>query len=174
MVSSSTCLISIERSGMISILPPVRHQVHDNIIVKPQTISHHTPHCKTKLDDSTLSFACLTCLLGLSHKNHFFPTNMKPQRWSIDCFFTSPLRALCCRLHIHYSWRNRHPTSHFYTVQAVCESWNQSRMKRIKSVFGTLQSNYATDINECTWEGKNERINTYILLCVLVVQAYYA
>jgi hypothetical protein len=70
------------------------------------TISHHTPHCKTKLDDSTLSFACFTWLLGLSHKNRFLPTNMKPQRWSTDCFFDSLLRALHCRCHIHYSWRN--------------------------------------------------------------------
>jgi arylamine N-acetyltransferase len=138
------------------------------------TISHHTPHCKTKLDDSTLSFACFTWLLELSHKNRFLPTNMKPQHWSMDCFFDSPLRALRCRRHIHYSWRNRHPTSHFYTVQAVCQSWNQSRVKHVKSVFGPLQSNYTTNINECTWEGNNERINTHIFLSVLIVQAYYA
>jgi hypothetical protein len=35
MVSSLTRLISIERSDMISILQPVRHQVHGTIIVKP-------------------------------------------------------------------------------------------------------------------------------------------
>jgi hypothetical protein len=39
--------------------------------------------------------------------------------------------------------------------------------------LGPLQSNYATDISKCTWEGNNERINTHILLCVLIVQAYY-
>jgi hypothetical protein len=59
-------------------------------------------------------------------------------------------------------------------VQAVCQSWNQSSVKRVRSVFGPLQFNYATDINECTWEANNERINAHILLCVLIVQAYYA
>jgi hypothetical protein len=37
-----------------------------------------------------------------------------------------------------------------------------------------LQSNYATDINEYTREGNSERINVHILLCVLIVQSYYA
>jgi hypothetical protein len=138
------------------------------------TISHHTPCCKTKLDALLLSFACFTWFLGLSHKNCFLPMNMNPQHWSTDCFFDSPLRALCCKCHIHYSWTNWHPTSHFYTVQAVCQSWNQSHVKCVKSVFGLLQSNYATDINKCTWEGNNERINAHILLCVLIVQACYA
>jgi hypothetical protein len=58
-------------------------------------------------------------------------------------------------------------------VQAVCQSWNQSHVKHVKSVFGPLQSNYAIDINECTWKGNNERINAHKLLCVLIVQAYY-
>jgi hypothetical protein len=183
MVSSSTRLISIERSGMIDIHPstgtvpsPWCHRREARVSVTQLTvltISHHMPDCKTKLDDSTLSFACFTWLLGLSHKNHFLPTNIKPQRWSTNCFFDSPLRALCCRCHIHYSWRNRHPTSHFYMVQPVCQSWNQSRVKHVRSVFGPLQSYYATDINECTWEGNNEKINAHILLCVLIVQAYY-
>jgi hypothetical protein len=105
-------------------------------------ISHQTPGCKTKLDDSTLSFACFTWLLGLLHKNYFLPTNMKPQHWSMNCFFDSPLRVLHYRRHIHYSWRNRHLTSHFYTVQAICQSWNQSRVKCVRSVFRPLQSNY--------------------------------
>jgi hypothetical protein len=138
------------------------------------TISHDKPHYKTKLDDSTLSFACFTWLLGLSHKNHFLPTNMKPQLWSMNCFFNSPLRFLYCRRHIHYNWRNRHPTSHFYTVQGICQSWNQSRVKCVKSVFGPLQSNCDRDISKCTWEGNDERINAHIKLCVLIVQAYYA
>jgi hypothetical protein len=138
------------------------------------TISHHTRHCKTKLGVLLLSFACFMWLLGLSHKNRFLPTNMKPQRWSTDCFFDSLLRALRCRRHIDYSWRNRNLTSHFYTLQAVCQSWNQSREKRVKSVFGPLQSKYTTYINECTWEGNNERINTHILLCFLIIQSYYA
>jgi hypothetical protein len=137
------------------------------------TISHHTPRCKTKLDALLLSFAYFMWLLGLLHKNYFLPTNMKPQCWSTDCFFDAPLRPLCCRCHIHYSWRNTHPTSHFYTVQAVCQSWNQSHVKCVKLVFGPLQSNYATYINECTWEGNNERISSHIFLCVLIVQAYY-
>jgi hypothetical protein len=34
MVSSLMPLISIEQSGMISILPPVRRQVHGTIVVK--------------------------------------------------------------------------------------------------------------------------------------------
>jgi hypothetical protein len=33
-------------------------------------------------------------------------------------------------------------------------------VKRVKLVFGPLQSNYAIDINECTWEVNNERTNT--------------
>jgi hypothetical protein len=37
-----------------------------------------------------------------------------------------------------------------------------------------LQSNYATDINEYTKEGNNKVINAHILLCVLILQAYYA
>jgi hypothetical protein len=137
-------------------------------------ISHQTPRYKTKLDALLLSFACFTWLLGLLHKNRFLPTNMKPQCSSMNCFFDSSLRALCCRCHIHYSWRNWHPTSYFYTVQAVCKSWNQSCVKCVKLVFGPLQSNYATDINKCTWEDNNERINVHILLCVLIIQAYYA
>jgi hypothetical protein len=160
----------------------VWHQVHSATVVKPPvsatqltllTISHHTPHCKIKLDALILSFTSFTWLLGLLHKNHFLPMNMKPQRWSTDCLFDYPLMALRCRCHIHYSWRNWHPTSHFYMVQAVCQSWNQSRVKRVKSVFGPLQSNYVTDINECTWEGDNERISAHIFLCVLIIQAYY-
>jgi hypothetical protein len=184
MVSSSTHLISIERPGMIDLHPstgmapsPWCHHREAAVSVTKLTvltISHHTPRCKTKLDALLLSFACFTWLLGLPHKNRFLPTNMKPQRWSTDCFFDSLLRPLRCRRHIHCSWKNRHPTSHFYTVQAVGQSWNQSRVKRVRSVFGPLQSNYATDINECTWEGNNERINAHILLCVLIVQAYYA
>jgi hypothetical protein len=158
MVSSSTRLISIEPSDMIhpctGVVPsPRRHHREASGSVTQLTvltISHHTPRCKTKLDALLLSFACFTWLLGLSHKNSFLPTNMKPQRWSMNCFFNSPLRSLRCRRHIHYSWRIRHPTSHFYTVQPVCQSWNQSRVKRVKSIFGLLQSNYATDINECT------------------------
>jgi hypothetical protein len=39
---------------------------------------------------------------------------------------------------------------------------------------GPLQSNYATDINEYTLKGNNKMINTHILLCVLIVQVYYA
>jgi hypothetical protein len=54
------------------------------------------------------------------HKKRFLPTNMKPQCWSTHCCFESLLRTLRCRRHIHYIWRNWHPTSHFYTVQAVC------------------------------------------------------
>jgi hypothetical protein len=143
-VSSLMRLISIERSGMISILPPVRCQVHDTIVVKLQLVSHNlpyqpyhiTPHCKTNLDASTLSFACFRWLLGLSHKNHFLPTNMKPQHWLIHCCFESLLRALRCTCHIHYSWRNGQPTSQFYTVQVICQSWNQSYVKHVKSVFG--------------------------------------
>jgi hypothetical protein len=142
-----------------------------NLPYWPYRITH--PHCKTKLDALPLSFACFAWLVGLSHKNRF-SMNMKPQRWLTHCCFESLLRALRCRRHIHYSWRNWHPTSHFYTVQAVYQSWNQSRVKRIKSVFGSLKSNYTTDINECSWEGNNERINAHILLCVLIVQAYYA
>jgi hypothetical protein len=37
-----------------------------------------------------------------------------------------------------------------------------------------LQSNYATNINENMLEGNNKMINSHILLCVLIVQAYYA
>jgi hypothetical protein len=44
MVSSSARLISIERSGMISILPPVRRQVHGTIIVELQLVSHNLPY----------------------------------------------------------------------------------------------------------------------------------
>jgi hypothetical protein len=39
---------------------------------------------------------------------------------------------------------------------------------------GPLQSNYAIDINEYKLEGNNKMINAHILLCVLIVQAYYA
>jgi hypothetical protein len=39
---------------------------------------------------------------------------------------------------------------------------------------GMLQSNYATDISEYAKEGNNRMINAHILLCVLIVQAYYA
>jgi hypothetical protein len=63
MVSSSMRLISIERSGMISILPPIRREVHGTIIVKLQLVSHNLtyqpyhitrPAAITNLDDSTL------------------------------------------------------------------------------------------------------------------------
>jgi hypothetical protein len=177
------CLITIEPFDMISILAPVWRQVHGAIVEKPPvsvtqltvlTISHHTPPLENQVRHSNFSFAIFTWFLGLSHKNRFLPTNMKPQHWLTHCCFESPLRALHCRCHIHCSWRNWHPTNHFYMVQAVCQLWNQSRVKHVKSIFGLLQSNYAIDINECTWEGNNERINAYILLCVLIVQAYYA
>jgi hypothetical protein len=117
--------------------------IHGAIFMKPPAVSRNLPcwpyhitrpQCKTKLDASTLSFACFTWILGLSHKNHFLPTNMKPQCWLTDCCFESLLRSLHCRRHIHYSWRNKHLTSYFYMVQAVCQSWNQSRVKRARSV----------------------------------------
>jgi hypothetical protein len=38
---------------------------------------------------------------------------------------------------------------------------------------GSLQSNYATNVNEYTLEGNNKMINAHILLCVLIIQAYY-
>jgi hypothetical protein len=41
-------------------------------------------------------------------------------------------------------------------------------------VHGPLQSNYATDINKYMLEGNNNMINAQILLCVLILQAYYA
>jgi hypothetical protein len=44
------------------------------------TISHHTPSLQNKVRHSLSSFACFTWLLGFLHKNHFLPTNMKPQR----------------------------------------------------------------------------------------------
>jgi hypothetical protein len=139
------CLISIEPSSMISILAPVWRQVHSAIIVKPPvsvtqltmlTISHHTPSLQNQVRRFYFSFASCTSFLGLSHKNRFLPTNINPQHWLTDCCFESPIRALCCRRYIHYSWRNRHSTSHFYTVQAVCQSWNQSRVKRVMLVTG--------------------------------------
>lgn len=70
---SSSCLISIEHPGMITILP--RRQVHDTVMKKlhvstmtyRHTISHHTPRCKIKLDASIFyPFASFTWLLGLS------------------------------------------------------------------------------------------------------------
>jgi hypothetical protein len=75
-------------SGMISILAPVWRQVHDNIVLKPPvsvaqlamlTISHHTPPLQNQVRRFYFSFASFTWLLGLSHKNRFLPTNMKPQ-----------------------------------------------------------------------------------------------
>jgi hypothetical protein len=47
-------------------------------------------------------------------------------------------------------------------VQAVRQAWNQSRVKRVKSVFGPLQSNYATYINKYTLKGNNKMINACI------------
>jgi hypothetical protein len=64
-------LISIECFGMISIFPPVWHQVHGAIIVKVLLVSHNlpyhpyhvtSPHCKAKLDGST--FILLHILRG--------------------------------------------------------------------------------------------------------------
>jgi hypothetical protein len=168
---------------MISILALVWHQVHGTIVMKPLvsitqltmlTISHHTPPVQNQVRRFYFSFASFTWFLGLSHKNWFLPMNMKPQRWSTHCFFESPLRVLCCRRHIHYNWRNRHPTSHYYAVQAVCQSWNQSHVQTRNVGHGPPQSNYATNINEYTLEGNNKMINAHILLCVWIVQAYYA
>jgi hypothetical protein len=84
------------------------------------TISHHMPPLQNQVRRFYFSFVSFTWFLGLSHKNRFLPTNMKPRCWSMDSFFDSLLRVLCCRCHIHYSWRNKHPTIHFYTVQAIC------------------------------------------------------
>jgi hypothetical protein len=39
---------------------------------------------------------------------------------------------------------------------------------------GPLQSNYATDIDKYIKEGNNKVIKAHILLCVLILQAYYA
>jgi hypothetical protein len=113
MVSSSTHMISMERSGMISIPPPVRRQVHGTIVVKPQLVSHNLTYWPYHITHPTAKkvrqiyfiFCMFTWLLGLSHKNHFLPMNMKPQHWSMNFFFDSPLRVLRCRRHIHYSWR---------------------------------------------------------------------
>jgi hypothetical protein len=56
----------------------------------------------------------------------------------------------------------RHPTSHFSTVQAIRQAWNQSSVKHIKLVSGPLQSYYDTDINKYTLEGNNKTINARI------------
>jgi hypothetical protein len=98
---------------------------------------------------------------------------MKPQCWLTDCCFESPLRALHCRRHIHYSWRNRHSTSHLHGTShtSIVEPFLRTSTRKVG--HGLLQSNYATNINEYTWEGNNKRINADILLCVLIVQAYY-
>jgi hypothetical protein len=47
-------------------------------------------------------------------------------------------------------------------VQAVRQAWNQSHVKRVKSVFRPLKSNYATDINKYTLERNNKTINARI------------
>jgi hypothetical protein len=97
------------------------------------TISHHTPHYKTKLDVSIV-FASFTWLLGLSRKNLFYLWTWNHNADNHIIALISPLRALCYRCHIHYSWRNWHPTSHFYTVHAICQAWNQSRVKCVMLV----------------------------------------
>jgi hypothetical protein len=156
---------------MISILAPVWRQFHDTIVMKPPvsfmqltvlTISHHMSPLQNKVRCFYFSFACFTWFLGLLHKNWFLPTNMKPKSWLADCCFESLLRTLRCRYHIHYNWRNWHPASHFYTVHAVCQAWNQSRVKRVKSVTGRFNPTMPWILHKYTLEGNNEVINARI------------
>jgi hypothetical protein len=150
------------------------HQVHGASVVKPPAVprnlpfDHITSHAplQNKVRSFYFMFASFTWLLGLSHKNRFLPTYMKPQRWLTYCCFESPLRALRCRCHIHYSWRNRHPTNHLHDTSRTSVVEPVSCTSTCKIGHGPLQSNNATDISKYTLEGNNKMINTHInMMC---------
>jgi hypothetical protein len=141
MVSSSTCLISIEPPAWYPFVHRLWCQVHGASVVKHPAVPHNLPFdhiishapLQNKVRRFYFMFAIFTWLLGLSHKNRFLPTNMKPQRWLTYCCFESPLRALCCRHHIHYSWRNWHPTSHLHGISrtSVVEPILRRSMRKV-------------------------------------------
>jgi hypothetical protein len=165
MVSSSTCLISIEPTTWS---PSVhRYDVKSTTpVVKPLDIQRYLPFnhitSHTPFQDKVRRFysVCIFYVASRAFVQELF-LNYEHETTTLIIYycFDSPLRALHCRCHIHYSWRNMHLTSHFCTVQAVRQAWNQSRVKRVKSVFGPLESNYATDINKYTLKGNNNTIN---------------
>jgi hypothetical protein len=148
-VSSSMCLISIEppawspsvhRCGAKSMVPVVKPPV----VPRNLPFDHITSHAplQNKVTRFYFMFAIFTWLLGLSHKNHFLPTNKKPQCWLTYCFFESPLRALHCRHQIHYSWRNWHPTSHLHGTSRTSVVEPVSHRNTCQVGHGPLQSNY--------------------------------
>jgi hypothetical protein len=148
----------------------LRHDLHPSTGVAPSprcprreasgstmqlTVDHITAYAplQNKVRCFYFMFVSFTWLLGISHKNCFLSTNMKPQYWLTYCCFESPLRALHCRCHIHYRWRNRHPTSHLHSTSRTSVVEPVSRRSTRKVGHGPLQSKYATDISKYTFGG---------------------
>jgi hypothetical protein len=136
------------------------------------TISHHTPYCKTKLEVSTI-FASFMWLLGLSRKNRSYLWTWNHNADSHIVPLISLLRALHCRCHIHYSWRNRHSTSHFCTVQTVRQAWNQSCVKCVMLVSGRFDPTMPQISTNTCWRVTIRWSTPASTWCVLTVQAYY-
>jgi hypothetical protein len=65
--------------------------------------SHHTPHCKTKLDASTFNI-CKFYMAARTFAQEPFPTYEQEATTLIEkLFILAPLRALHCNHCIHYS-----------------------------------------------------------------------
>ena len=97
------------------------------------------PFCKTKLDASTFFCKFYAAVLGLDKKNRFFNLRKQTQHLT-DNYLYDPLKeALACDAISTKVGDAIHPPSHIYTVQAVCQAWNQSRVRvRVKSVAGSF------------------------------------
>jgi hypothetical protein len=100
------------------------------------TISHHMPPLQNKVRRFYFIFCMFYVVSRAFAQEPFLTYEHETTTLIYRLLLWVPLRDLRCRRHIHYSWRNRHPTSHFYTVQVVCQSWNQSHVKCIRSVTG--------------------------------------
>ena len=106
------------------------------------TVTISPAPCKIKLDASTFLFAILRGCRGLSRIT-VSTYELQPQRRYSNCLYYTPYGALHCKYHINYCQRDVHPLAS-YTVQAVCQGRNQSRVRvRVKSVRAASSNNAA-------------------------------
>ena len=99
------------------------------------TISHHKPTLQNKVRRLYFyPFANFTWLLGLSHKNRSY---LRTSNHNISSIIISMIPFRGPRLQIPHPLKSEKQDTRqaTYTVQAVCQVWNQSRVRvRVRSV----------------------------------------
>jgi hypothetical protein len=164
MVSSSTCLISIEPPAWSPSVHRLWRQVHGarrEAFRSTMQLTVQPYHITRPLQNKVRRFYYV-CKFYVASRAFAQQPFLTYEHETHIVALISPLRALHCRCHIHYSWRNRHPTSHFCTVLCRMSVMEPVSREMRKVGHGPLQSNYATDMNKYTLEGNNNTINTRI------------